>query len=120
MKYVSAPSSTFATSRIRTCDPSGLTLSRMFSNSAGVCSNVASAMVAVSRCVVGAGVPPSWPPATWTFWFWIALLTSTGVRAKLLSLSVSSQIRIAYCVPNTLKFPTPLIRLSGSCRCETT
>ena len=92
-----------ATSRSRTCDPSVLTFSRILPNSAGVCSSVASVIVAVSRCVAGAGVPPSWPPATWTFWFWIAMVTSTGVNAKLLSLSVSSQMRIAYCVPpNTM------------------
>ena len=91
----------------------------MSPNSAGVRSSVASVIVAVSRWVGGAGVPPSWPPATWTFWFWIAVVTSTGVKAKLLSLSVSSQMRIAYCVPNTLKLPTPLIRLNGSCTCET-
>ena len=90
----------------------------MLLNSVGVCSSVASVMVAVSCCVAGAGVPPSWPPATCTFWFWIAVVTSTGVNAKLFSLSVSSQMRIAYWVPNTLKLPTPLIRLNGSCRFE--
>ena len=75
-----------ATSRMRTCDPSVLTFSRMLPNSAGVRSSVASVIVAVSRWVAGAGVPPSWPPATWTFWFSIAVVTSTGVNAKLFEL----------------------------------
>ncbi len=92
----------------------------MLPNSVGVRSSVASVIVAVRRCVGGAGVPPSWPPATWTFWLVIAVVTSTGVNAKLFSLSVSSQMRIAYCVPKTLKLPTPLTRLNGSCKCETT
>ncbi len=92
-----------ATSRNRTCEPSELTFSRMLPNSAGVCSSVASVIVAVRRWVAGAGFPPSWPPATWTFCFWIAVVTSTGVNAKPLSLSASSQMRIAYCVPpNTM------------------
>src|SRR6267142_2310595 len=37
--------------------------------------------------------------------------TSTGVNAKLLSLSVSTQMRIAYCVPNPCTLPPPLMRI---------
>jgi hypothetical protein len=53
----------------------------MLPNSAGVRSRVASVIVAVSRCAAGAGVPPSWPPATWTFCATIAFDTSIGVSA---------------------------------------
>ncbi len=68
-----------ATSRRRTCEPSGRTFRRMAPNSCGVRRSVASVMVAFSCCVAGAGLPPSWPPETWTFWLWMALVTSSGV-----------------------------------------
>ena len=120
MLKFSAPSPMRATSRRRTCEPSGLTFSRMRPNSSGVRSSVDSVIAAVSRCVAGAGVPPSWPPEICTFWLCRAFVTSTGVSEKLLSLFGSSQIRMAYCVPNTLMLPTPSSRLTGSCTCETT
>ena len=77
-------------------------------------------IAAFSRWEVGAGVPPSWPAETWMFWASSAFVTSTGVSWKLLSLAASSQIRMAYCVPNTLKLPTPFSRLTGSWTWETT
>jgi len=41
------------------------------------------------------------------FWFWIALVTSDRRQREAVELSVSSQMRIAYCEPNTLTLPTP-------------
>ena len=109
-----------ATSRRRTCEPSGFTLSRMLPNSCGVRSSVASVMVAFRRCVCGAGVPPSWPPGDLHV---LALHRGGHVERRqreAFSLFGSSQMRIAYCVPKTLMLPTPLIRLIGSWMLETT
>ncbi len=76
-------------------------------------------MVAVSCWPGEAGRPPSWPEEICTFCAWMALFTSTGVSAKLFSLAGSSQMRMAYCEPNTWKSPTPLVRDSGSWMLET-
>ncbi len=109
-----------ATSLSRTCEPSGFTFSRMRPNSSGVRNSVDSVIVALSRCDAGAGVPPSWPPEICTFCASRASVTSTGMSEKLFSLFGSSQIRIAYWVPNTVMLPTPSSRLTGSWMCETT
>src|SRR3546814_8026980 len=85
---------------MRTCEPSGLTLSSTLPNCFGVRSRVDSLMVAVSIWPGTAGVPPNWPAATWTFCPCSALTTSTGVRFTRVSLCGSSQMRMAYCVPN--------------------
>ena len=53
------------------------------------------------------------------FWAWIAEVTSPVVSPKRLSLSGSSQIRIAYCEPNTVTSPTPSTREIGSCTVDT-
>ncbi len=99
---------------MRTCEPSGFTFNRMLPNCSGVFSSVASVMVACSTWPGTDGVPPSEPPATCTFCACKAVCTSTGVRPKLVSLLASSQIRIAYCEPNSVTVPTPSIRLTGS------
>ncbi|MNN08155.1 hypothetical protein D3C81_1210040 [compost metagenome] len=49
----------------------------------------------------------------------MAVLTSIGVRLKLFNLAGSSQIRMAYCEPNTWKSPTPAVREIGSCMFDT-
>jgi hypothetical protein len=55
------------------------------------------------------------PDATWAFWVRIALLTSVGDRLKPTSLAGSIQMRIAFSVPNSWAWPTPLMRwISGS------
>src|SRR5690554_4699579 len=49
----------------------------------------------------------------------MARRTSVGVRPNLFRRAGSSQIRIAYCEPNTTTSPTPVTRDSGSCTLET-
>ncbi len=62
-----------------------------------------------------AGAPPSWPPATWLFCASTAAITSAGVRLYWFRSSGFSQMRIAYCEPNSWIWPTPCTRLIGSC-----
>ena len=120
MLKLSAPRPTRATSRSLTCEPSGMTFSRMAPNCSGVRSSVDSVIAAVSCWFCTAGVPPSWPPEICTFCACSAAVTSSGARAKLLSLFGSSQMRIAYCEPKMLRLPTPLTRLIGSWTFDTT
>ena len=79
----------------------------------------AAVTVALSIWPRAAGNPPIWPAATWVFCAWIAAITSLGISLKLRQLGGSSQMRIAYCEPNTLTSPTPGSRPIGSCRLET-
>jgi len=104
-----------ATSRRRICEPSVRVRSRMLLNSSAVRKRVWAVMVALICCSPTAGKPPSWPADTWAFWAWMALLTSSGVRLKLISLSGLSHTRMAYCEPNKVVSPTPSTRLSASC-----
>ncbi len=105
---------------MRTDEPSGWTLTRMRLNSSGVRSIVAWLIVALRVWPWTAGVPPSWPPEICTFCARIASVTSSGVSAKLVSLTGSSQMRIAYWVPNRFMLPTPGMRESGSWMFEAT
>ncbi len=93
-------------------------LRMMLANCSGVCSRDCAVTVALSICSLGIGCPPISPAAISVFWFWIAVTTSLGISEKLASRSGFSQIRIAYCDPNTCVSPTPGTRASGSWRFE--
>ncbi len=64
-------------------------------NCSGVCSRDWAVTVALSIWPSGCGRPPTSPAATSVFWFWMAVMTSLGIRLKLASLCGSSQMRIA-------------------------
>jgi len=72
--YVSLPSSTRATSRRKTREPSVFTRSRMAPNCSGVCSRLCAMMVAFKSCPGIAGRSPNAPAATCAFW---ALMAAT-------------------------------------------
>jgi hypothetical protein len=76
--------------------------------------------VALSCWPGTAGAPPNCPAETCAFCARIASLTSSGVSRNDASLSGSSQMRIAYGVPNTCTSPTPETRLIGSSSVEAT
>ena len=95
-------------------EPSSEVFSRIAPNCSAVCSRDCTDTVALSSCVAGAGRLPSWPADTWAFCACTAKVTSAMVSWKLLSFIGSTQMRIAYCEPNTWKLPTPLMRLIGS------
>ncbi len=78
--YVSAPSSTRATSRSLSAEPSGLLRTMTLLNCSGVCMRSCALMVAVSCWPSTAGVPPSWPTVTCAFWACTAAMTSAVVR----------------------------------------
>ena len=67
----------------------------MLRNSSGVCSRDCAVTVALSNWPSGCGSPPISPAATSVFWFWIAVMTSLGIRWTLASFWGSSQMRIA-------------------------
>jgi hypothetical protein len=89
-----APSSTRATSRTRTSDPSGLARTTMLSNSFAVDRRP---IVSSGNCRCCSG-PDGWAPirpnAAWVFCCCTALITSPGTIEKPVSRSVSSQIRM--------------------------
>ena len=88
-------------------------------NWSGLVSRDRSVTIAESIWLSGPGCAPSWPAAIWVFCAWSAVTTSPGVRVKLASLNGSSQIRMAYCAPKTVKSPTPGMRAIWSCRFDT-
>ena len=51
-------------------------------------------MVSWKGWPAGTGCWPTAPAATWTFWFWMALMTSEAVRPRVASLYGSSQSRM--------------------------
>jgi len=57
---------------------------------------------------------PICPAETCAFCACTAEVTSAMVSWKLLSFIGSTQMRIAYCEPNSWKLPTPLMRAIGS------
>jgi hypothetical protein len=67
----------------------------MLRNCSGVWKRDEAVTVALSICPGGAGVPPTSPAATSTFWALIAPITSLGMSEKERSLAGSSQMRIA-------------------------
>ncbi len=89
-----AASSTRPRSRTRTVEPSGLARTTMPSNS----------LTSVSRPLVWRviwncwssviGWAPMRPTAAWTFWPWIAAMTSPGEMPSAVSRSESSQMRM--------------------------
>ena len=75
------PSSTRATSRMRTDEPSARARSTTLPNSSGVSSwPLGTVMVALMVCPGMLGVSPSEPPAICMLWLVMALLTSAAVR----------------------------------------
>ncbi|MNV49032.1 hypothetical protein D3C71_1409700 [compost metagenome] len=104
-----------ATSLRRTAAPLAWVRSKMPANSSAVFMRVCAVMVALSCWLAVDGSPPSCPAETCAFCAWMAFFTSSGVRLKLLSLLGSSQMRMAYCEPNSMVSPTPSTRLMGSC-----
>ncbi len=89
-----APSSTRATSRTRSVEPSGSARMMMLPNSSGVTSRPMVWMFIWICWVSGIGWAPIRPTAAWMFWLRTALTMSAGVRFRLVSRSTSNQIRI--------------------------
>ena len=91
-----------------------LTRRRIAPNCSGVCNRLCAVIVAFSNCPGMAGRSPSAPAAICAFCAWIAATTSAVESEYFVSLSGSSQIRIAYWVPKVWISPTPGNRLIGS------
>ena len=85
-------------------------------NSSAVCRRERAVIMMFMPWPGAVGWAPTWPDGTETLRFSTALRTSEGISLNALSLSGSSQIRMAYWPPNTLTWPTPLIREIGSSR----
>ena len=94
LSRVAAPSSTRATSRTRSTDPSGLARTRISPNSAGDVSRPFVCRL-IWNCVSSlVGRAPTRPTGACTFCCWIARMMSLGARLRLISRLVSNQIRI--------------------------
>ena len=94
VSWLWAPSSTRATSRIRSTDPSALARMTMAPNCSGETSRPSVWMFIWNCWVSGIGWAPIRPTAAWMFWLWMALTMSCGVRFRLVSRSISNQTRI--------------------------
>jgi hypothetical protein len=62
----------------RSVEPSASARTMMSRNCSAVCRRSWAVMVALICWPSMAGVPPSWPTATWAFWAWMAATTSDG------------------------------------------
>ncbi len=91
---LAAPSSTRATSRTRSTDPSGLARSTMAPNSSGVVSRPLVCRLIWNCVSSGIGLAPTRPTAPCTFCACRAAMMSDGDRPSWVSRSVSNQMRI--------------------------
>ncbi len=91
---LAAPSSTRATSRTRSTEPSGLARTTMSPNCSGVDSRPWVCTFSWNCVVSGVGRAPMRPTGACTFCCWIAWMMSDGTRLRAFSRSMSNQIRI--------------------------
>ena len=89
--YTWAPSSTRATSRRRTVEPSGLARTMIAPNSSGEVRRPWARTEYVKSCPLGAGSPPIVPAGLTVFWLWMAEMRSLTVRLSLASWSGLTQ-----------------------------
>ncbi len=91
---VAAPSSSRATSPIRSTLPSGLARRMILPNSSGVISRPLVCRLIWNCVAFEVGRAPMRPTAPCTFWLCSAAMMSDGIRFSATSRSVSNQMRI--------------------------
>ena len=114
--YVSAPSSTVATSFKRTIPPFSFVAMIIFSKSSTLLKRPFAVKDNVIKLVFGEGADPIEPTEACTFCVLTALMTSFEFNFKAVNFSGLSQMRMAYWGPKIVTSPTPLTRASGFLR----
>jgi hypothetical protein len=113
-KYSLAPSSTRATSRMRTVEPSGSARRMMAPNSSTVSSCPRTCTLYWNCWFFGTGNAPICPAGACWFCSLIAWKTSVGEMPRRDMRSGLSHTRMPNSAPNTCTLPTPLTRLIAS------
>ena len=91
---LAAPSSTRATSWMRSTEPSGLARSTMSPNCSGVTSRPWVWTLSWNCWSSSVGRAPMRPTGAWMFCCWMAVMMSEGASLRLISRLVSNQTRI--------------------------